>query len=60
MHFPTTTKEGVDGEILECYYYFSGTLECANCSLDPIVWASYESVLMAPGYLLQSADLSGI
>ena len=30
----------------------------ANCSLDVIVWASCEGGLMAPGYLLQSADLS--
>ena len=49
----------MDGEILEWDYAFPGILEYANCSLDAIVWASYEGDLIAPGYPLQSEDLSG-
>ena len=37
---------------------FSGTLEYANGSLGANVWVSCEGDLMAPGYPLQSADLS--
>ena len=38
----------MDGAILEWDHAFSETLECANCSLDAIVWVACKGDLMAP------------